>query len=108
MTKRQLPVDSGVTPMFAGRQAERRLAIRRGMQLHPASGAGAIKGDMSSATTVVEFKHINPRTKSHTLSVSQVVDTLTQAELAGKQAYYVIHIPEHNITIEGHIRRGRP
>ena len=37
-----------------------------------------------------------------------VLDTIRAAELTGREAFYVIHIPEHNITIEGRIRRGTP
>ena len=106
---RRLPVNHGnVTPFDAGRKAERDFAIRRGMRQHPASGAGQIKGDASSDEAVVEFKLINPGTKSHQVSVSQVLDTIRAAELTNREAWYVIHIPEHNITIEGRIRRGMP
>ena len=96
------------TPIEAGRKAERNAAIRRGMRLHPASGSGQIKGDMSDDENVVEFKLVNPGTKQHTLKVSQVLDTLQQAELQRKGAMYLIHIPEHNVTIEAVIRRGQP
>lgn len=107
--KRRLPVDHGnVTPFDAGRKAERTFAIRRGMRQHPASGAGSIKGDVSDSEKVVEFKLVNEGTKSHQLSLSQVLDTLQQAELTGKEAWYVIYAPEHNITVEARIRRGTP
>lgn len=106
---RQLPVDHGNVSAFdAGRKSERQFAIRRGMRAHPASGAGPIKGDASDDDSVVEFKLVNPGTKSHQVSVSQVLDTIRAAELTGREAFYVIHIPEHNITIEGRIRRGTP
>lgn len=98
---RQLPRNV-VTSLEQGRRGEAAAARRLGMRLHPASGSGRTKADMSDAEAVIEWKVVDTA-QSHSVKLSTLLATLREAEIRDKDAYYVIDFGD--IVLEGRIHR---
>ena len=99
------PTGADITAQEKGRRAERKVAQSLRTRVHPASGAGRIKADMSNSEEVIEMKHV---ARSHTVKLATLLSTLQQAQKDGKQARYVVHFTDGDITLDAHIRRGKP
>lgn len=89
-----------------GRRREKQLARQIGARLHPASGAGRTKADMTIEEdetpeddggkrnpTVLELKTV-PLAKSHTVQYKALYEALRQAERIGGEAMYVIEFKD--------------
>lgn len=102
---RRLPANRKLSATDQGRVTEITEARRRKMSLHPASGAGRTKGDMSDDSTVIELKTV-VSAASHTVSLATVLATLREAERRGKEAVYVIRWEACGVVMEGRIYRS--
>jgi hypothetical protein len=96
----QLPWNAHDTPQVKGRKAEKPMAKKVGARVHPNSGAGSIKNDMSTDNAIIEMKTAG---KSHTLSAKYLEGVYTNATRQGKDAVLLIVFP--NVTLTAHITR---
>ena len=81
------------------------MARDRGAREHPNSGAGRIKDDASTETTQYEFKNVS---RTHTLRGQDLLALFKRAVQQGKEAEYVIHFQQENITATITLTRGHP
>lgn len=87
-----------------GMATEKRLAKKRGLRLHPRSGAGRIKDDASSDDKVVEFKDAY---KTHALKGDDLDKLLRRATQQGKDAEYVVYFNGFDLTATIKVQRGQ-
>lgn len=99
-----LPYAVTKTPQVMGRVKEKQMAKDRGARLHPNSGAGRIKDDASNEDTQYEFKNVRT---SHTLKGADLLALFKRSVRLGKQAEYVVHFEDQNLTATINLTRGR-
>ena len=92
-----------VEPSVRGRKSERNFAKQNNARLHPNSGAGKIKNDLSTEEAIIEYK--NP-TKTHTIKGEELEKLLDNAQRQGKDAHYIVYFEGTDITLHGTLRRG--
>ena len=98
-----LPWVASRTPQEQGLRSERKVAKRYGARAHPRSGAGHIKHDASSPTTLIEAKRVD---KTHTLKGHELETLFIRSVQLGKEALYVVTFVDSNIVAEISLRRG--
>jgi hypothetical protein len=86
-----------------GRQAEKNTVQERGGRVHPMSGAGSIKDDGSTDDELIEVKQVK---RSHTMQGRDLNTLFRRATEQGKEAVYIVHYIDNNITAEVRLRRG--
>ena len=91
------------TPQVRGRERERELAKELGARLHPMSGAGRVKNDMSTDDVSIESKSAM---RSYSLSGDYLAQVWLQAISAGKEAAMVIEF-DNGMRLTGTIDRWR-
>lgn len=91
------------SPQQNGRQAERQMAKDRGARLHPMSGAGSEKNDFSTEDAVFEVKNVQ---KTHTIKGKDLENLFVNAAKQNKEAVYLVHFEDADITMEGKVIRG--
>jgi hypothetical protein len=88
---------------------ERKLLARRGARAHPRSGAGTIKRDGSTRTRSEdepgELFEIKTARSQHTMKAADLAKLHQQAARQGQVAGYVVHFPEHGISVECRVKR---
>ena len=86
-----------------GRDTERALLRKRGMQQHPMSGAGSIKYDGSDRETIAEVKDAN---QSFTLKGKELGESYRHAVREGKEAVWLIKFAD-GLLPRGHVAEVR-
>lgn len=89
------------TRQVEGRLSEARLAKKLGARLHPMSGAGRIKDDMSTDDHIIEAKDAN---LSYTLKSSDLDGLFRRAVQQGKEPLFIVTF-KNNIIAEIHLRK---
>lgn len=92
-----------MTPQVKGRKVESKAAKRYGATLHPGSGSGGIKFDMSNEESVIEHKDA---LKSYTVNVKYIAGIFKNAVQQDKQPVLIIQFPDY--VLECVIRRNTP
>lgn len=96
----ELPWDASDSPQVRGKKAEKPMAKKMGARVHPASGAGSIKQDMSTDDAIVEMKTAE---RSYTLNAKYLEGVYTNAVRQGKDAVLLIVFP--NVTVTAALTR---
>lgn len=107
MAPSELPWKNIDTPQISGRKIEKEYAKKYGARVHPMSGAGSIKGDYSNEEAVFEQKLVTKDHHTHSLNGKKLNELLQDALRNGKEAVYVVHFEEFNLTLEATVRRGK-
>ena len=96
-----LPWNPQDSPQVKGRKNEAPRAKKIGARLHPNSGAGTIKFDMSTDDAVIEMKTAN---KSYTMNQKYLESIFQNAVRQGKDAVLLIEFPD--LVVTAHITRN--
>ena len=96
----ELPWDASDTPQVRGRKVEKPMAKKIGARIHPNSGAGSIKQDMSTDDAIIEMKTAE---KSFTLNAKYLEGVFTNAIRQGKDAQLIVVFP--NVTVTATLTR---
>lgn len=99
-----LPYDGLKTRQVQGRVSEKKMAKDRGARLHPMSGAGRIKDDASTEDVQYEFKNVM---HSHSLRGKDLLALFKRAIRSGKEAVYVVHFDDVDLTATITLTKGR-
>ena len=92
------------SPQQQGMQTEKTIAKKRGARLHPRSGAGNIKEDMSTDDEVIEVKDAN---LTYSLKASELETVFKRAARQGKEGQFVVYFRSNGIRADITIRRGK-
>jgi hypothetical protein len=87
-----------------GNQTEKQIIKKRGGRSHPMSGAGSIKWDGSTEDSLLEIKSAKV---THSIKGKMLRDLLADANKQGKDALYIIHFEDADVTLTGIITRGK-